>query len=137
MIIEYDGSVTSEIKKIVKVKVDNVAHLLPVWCNKLIVFWEPHDKDGNTHASCEPMYEYRQVGLTLYPLFIESDTWRETLVHEIHHAILRPLTSKIDKIIEKLVKDETMTEWLMSDLADAEEAVCEDLTIFRRKILGG
>lgn len=136
MTIEYDGSVTDSIKRVVRPRLDAVLHLLPGWCDKVSVYWETSDKDGNTMATCEPMYDYRTVGLTLYPLFIECDKWRDVLIHEIQHAILRPYISKVDRIVEKLVKDELMTDWLNSELADAEEAVCEDLTIFARKLQG-
>lgn len=136
MIIEYDGSVTSAIKNEIKLRIDNVAYLFPVWCNKLTVYWEPHDKDGDTYATCEPLYEYRHVAITLYPLFLESDSWRDILIHEIQHAVLKPYVSKVEKIVDKLIKDEAMTDWLMAELAEAEEAVCEDLTIFAKKLKG-
>lgn len=136
MIIEYDGSVAEGVKREIKLRIDTVAYLLPVWCDKLTVYWEPHDKDGDTYATCDPLYEYRHVGITLYPLFLESPSWRDILIHEIHHAILKPYISKVDKIVEKLIKDESMTDWLNADLADAEEALCEDLAIFARKLKG-
>jgi hypothetical protein len=74
------------------------------------------------------------MSVTLYPQFLEVGDWEDVLIHEIQHGLLRPLIAKMDRIVEKFVKDDTITEWILDELAEAEEAVCEDLTIFARKL---
>lgn len=134
MIITYDGTVSEEIKKVVEPRINVVSHLFPIWCHKLVVYWESHSKEEGLLAVCDPKHEYRTMSVTLYPLFLEAGDWEDVLIHEIQHGLLRPLITKMDRIVEKFVKDETLTEWILDELAEAEEAVCEDLTIFARKL---
>lgn len=135
MRIEYDGTVTESLKKVVRPKLNAVSHLLPIWCDRLVVYWEPKDKDGDTYATCSAKHEYRTMGITLYPLFLQAEDWQNILLHEIQHGIVRPYVSKVERLVEKLVKDEIVAEYLQEELAEAEEAVCEDLAILARKIM--
>lgn len=135
MIVEYDGTVSESLKKVLRPKVNSVLHLFPIWCDRLVVYWEVKDKDGSTYASCEPRHEYRTMGLTFYPMFLQADDTQNILLHEIQHGIVRPYVAKVERLVEKLVKDEIVAEYLQEELAEAEEAVCEDLSILARKLL--
>lgn len=134
MIVEYDGTVSESLKKVIRPKINSVMHLFPVWCDRLVVYWDGKDKDGTTYASCEPRHEYRTMGLTFYPLFLQAEDWQNILLHEIQHGIIRPYVAKVQRLVDKLVKDEVVAEYLQEELAEAEEAVCEDLAILARKL---
>lgn len=132
--IEYASCVTGSIQRVLEPRFDTVRHLFPGWCEKVVVYW---DKSGGDEVilTCNPKHEYRIMSITVHPLFLEAvHTWREDLIHEIQHALLRPYVAKVDKIVEKFVKDDLMTEYINDELAEAEEAVCEDLTIFAKKL---
>jgi len=132
--IEYASCVSEPIRNIVEPRFSSVAYLFPGWCEKIVVYWDKSEAD-ETILTCHPKYEYRTMSITIHPLFIEGDLhWREDLIHEIQHALLRPYIAKVDRIVEKFVKDDLMTEFINDELADAEEAVCEDLAIFAEKL---
>jgi len=135
VIIEYDGTVTESLKKVIRPKINAVSHLFPIWCDKLVVYWDAKDKDASIFATCDPRHEYRTMAVTIYPLFLQTDDWQNVLLHEIQHGIIRPYVAKVERLVEKLVKDEVVAEYLNEELAEAEEAVCEDLAILARKLM--
>lgn len=136
MIIEYDGTVSESLKKVIRPRINAVTELMPIWCDRLVIYWEARDKDGDTYATCEPKHEYRTMGITLYPLFLQAEDWQNILLHEIQHGIVRPYVAKVERLVDKLVKDEVVAEYLHEELAEAEEAVCEDLAILARRLQG-
>jgi hypothetical protein len=74
------------------------------------------------------------MSITIYPLFFEVEDWRNGIIHEIQHGLLRPLIAKIERIVDRFVKDEQIAEYIHDELSEAEEAVCEDLTIFTQQL---
>lgn len=134
MIIEYDVTVSDMLRPVLEPKFASVGHLFPGWCEKLVVCWGAGEAD-NVLLTCDPKHEYRTMSVTVYPLFLANDrNWRSDLIHEIQHGILRPYVAKVDRIVEKFIKDDLMSEFILDDLAEAEEAVCEDLAIFAAKL---
>jgi len=134
MIIEYDHSVSLALREILEPRFDSVAYLFPGWCEKLVVYWDTSEAD-ETILTCNPRHEYRIMSITVHPLFLSNTfTWEDDLIHEIQHGLVRPLIAKIDRIVEKFVKDDTITEYINDELAEIEEAVCEDLAILAKKL---
>lgn len=134
MNIEWDASVSADIRKLIEPKLESVAFLFPSWCEKLTVFFESVDKEGDNLLSCNPKHEYRVMSVTVFPMFLQCEDWMNPLIHEIQHGLLRPYVSKVDRLVEKFVKDDTFIEFLHDEMSEAEEAVCEDLTIFALKL---
>lgn len=134
MNIEWDSSVGSDIRRILQERFDEVAFLFPRWCEKLTVFFEPVDKEGDNILMCNPKHEYRVMSVTVFPTFLQTSDWENPLIHEIQHGLLRPYIAKVDRLIEKFIKDETVIEFLNDEMSEAEEAVCEDLTTFALKL---
>lgn len=130
MRVEYDRTIPKPLKKTVTDRIETVRHLFPGWVNKLIVAYDGSDKDV---ATVRPEYEYRFVTITLHRAFVEQDDWRESLVHEIAHSLVRPYVALVDRIVESFVPENSKT-FVYDELAKAEEAVVEDLAIFADKI---
>lgn len=128
--LEFDKGIPRNIKAVISPKVSAVSHLFPGWVEKLIVTYDGTDKDV---ATIRPEYEYRFVTLTLHRGFIEQDDWRESMLHEIGHSLVRPYVALVDRIVESFVPENSRT-FVFDELAKAEEAVAEDLAVFAEKI---
>jgi hypothetical protein len=113
-------------------RIGTITRLFPGWVNKLIVAYDGSDKDV---ATIKPEYEYRFVTIILHRAFIEQDDWRESLIHEVAHSLVRPYVALVDRIVEAFVP-ETSKAFIYDELAKAEEAMVEDLAIFADKIGG-
>ena len=132
MKVEHDKSIPRSLRKLIAERMGTVVHLFPGWVNKLIVCYDGSDKDV---ATIKPEYEYRFVTITLHRAFIEQDDWRESLIHEVAHSLVRPYVALVDRIVEAFVP-ETSKAFIYDELAKAEEAMVEDLAIFADKIGG-
>ena len=128
--VEHDKSIPRALRKLIAERVATVVHLFPGWVNRLIVTYDGTDKDV---ATIKPEYEYRFVTITLHRAFIEQDDWRESLIHEVAHSLVRPYVALVDRIVEAFVP-ETSRMFIYDELAKAEEAMVEDLAIFADKI---
>lgn len=130
MKVEHDKGIPRALKKLIAERIETVVHLFPGWVNKLIVTYDGTDKDV---ATIKPEYEYRFVTIILHRAFIEQDDWRESLIHEVAHSLVRPYVALVDRIVEAFVP-ETSKGFIYDELAKAEEAMVEDLAIFADKI---
>ena len=131
MKVEY-SDVPATIQAVVSPRIDQFVRLFPGWCEKLTVYWDKKDGD-ETILTCTPRYEYRTMGITIYPLFLEVTDWENALIHEIQHSLLRPYVAMVEQIVDTFLKNGD-TEYIYAVLNQAEEAVCEDLTIFAEKL---
>lgn len=132
--IEYASCVSDPIKGVLQPRFEAVRHLFPGWCEKVVVYWDKSEAE-DTILTCHPKHEYRVMSITVHPLFLEDVIhWKEDLIHEIQHALLRPYIAKVDRIVEKFIRDEAMIDFINDEMAEAEEAVCEDLAIFASKL---
>lgn len=130
MLIEFDPSFPKALQPITSERMDRVAHLFPIWCNRVFVCYEINGEDI---ATCNPRYEYRIITLTLHPSFFETDNWEFDLIHEIGHALINPITSLMNRVIDRFVPDGHQTELLRELLGEAEEMFCEDLAIMMER----
>jgi len=128
--LRIDYFVPIGIKAVVQERIESVEDYFPAWVNVLTIRWQVNDEDI---ATATPQYAYRDFTLTLHPAFLEDPDWEESLFHEIGHGIFKPYVMVIDKIIEKLAP-EGIKEYLLDQIAEKEEEVCEDLAIFIKKI---
>ena len=132
MRIEYID-VPESLQPILNQRLGAFTHCFPSWCEHLSVYWQKQASD-DTILSCNPRHEYRSMSITVYPLFFETHDWQNAVLHEIQHGLLRPLIAKIERIVDRFVKDEQINEYIHDELTETEEAVCEDLTIFAQKL---
>lgn len=117
-------------KSVIEQRIEAVLPLFPAWVNSLTVRWAPSEEDI---ATAHPQYEYRQMTITLHPLFLDDKDWHSSLVHEVCHAIVRPYVQIVDKMVEKFAAD-AVKDFLLDVLAAKEEEICEDLAIFVKKL---
>lgn len=133
MRLEYDDGIPPDILPILQREVESVAFLFPAWVERLTVYYD-FDEDNNSVATCSPLVEYRTMALTFHPRFLsESDRFNAT-VHEIGHALVRPLRMRIDRVVERFVQPSELADYVTDDLNEAEESVCEDLAVFAAKL---
>ena len=112
-------------------RIEAVADLFPGWVNRLVIEYSRSMEDVIT---ADVQYEYRSVCLTVHPAFFEETDWEHTLIHEVGHALLKPVIQFGDKLIENFVGDEAMRRFLLEQYAYLEEQIVEDLAIFSGKL---
>lgn len=130
MDVKFSVTIPDTVLPVVQTRVRRVEHLFPIWVKTLTVRWD--DKNTEDIATALPQYEYRAMTVVLHPLFLSDDDWEDTLVHEIQHGIFKPFVQAVDRIVEKFVPEHSR-EYILDLLADKEEEVAEDLTIFAKR----
>jgi hypothetical protein len=130
MRINYDPTVPDSFVPLVSERLDGVAELFPVWCDRLVIAYDAANKEDV--ATAHPLPSYRMMTLELHPLFFESPDWEQDLIHEAAHGIVKPYVQIVDKIVETYVP-EAIRQYILDQLSDAEEGLAEDLAIFARK----
>jgi hypothetical protein len=125
MQIYYDSCVSEVFRPMISEKLDTVIDLFPDWCTSLIIFYNEDTSKGNILA-CNSNYPYRFMHLTFYPGFFNDPEWEEGLIHEIQHAIQAPYVSRVEHIINTYIDNEELKDYVLKDLADLEEGVCQD-----------
>jgi hypothetical protein len=134
MKIEYSPAIPPALLPVIQPAVDSVSHLFPRWCEKLTVYYDT-DGEADTIASCHPLPEYRTMSIHIRPPFFdESDGGLNALLHEIGHGLIRPLSGRFRRIVERLSPNETVSALIMDELDEAEEGVCEDIAVFAKKL---
>lgn len=131
MKIDIQNSIPMPITEIVANRLEAVRPFFPNWCNKVVVGYSYSAEDVMT---CDVQYEYRTIILTIHPPFLDDDDWFDSLIHEIGHGLLKPLTQFGDKVIEHYVEDEHTRKFLYDHFLYLEEQVTEDLAIFGDKL---
>ena len=129
--ITWSRDIPPEIVKMVKPLVTKHLHLIPGWCNTLAIrFGEADEARIVAHVRAD--FQYRQARMTICPNIVnESAADRErTIVHEFYHIPFAPIYDWTRKLIEAFFDDE-MQKKLMSELADLEEGLVQDLTFMR------
>lgn len=131
MQIQIANSFPTPLTPLMAERIDAVADLFPGWVNKLVIEYSRSMEDVIT---ADVQYEYRSVCLTVHPAFFEDDDWEHTLIHEVGHALLKPLIQFGDKLIENFVGDDAMRRFLLDQYAYLEEQIVEDLAIHCGKL---
>lgn len=135
MRLDFHPTIPPSLLPIIRPAVEEAACFMPRWCERLTVFYE-NDGEADTIASCHPLPEYRSMSIHIRPRFFEEpDGGLNALYHEIGHALLRHLTGRFKRIVEKLSPNETVTDMVMDELNEAEEAVCEDFALFAERLI--
>lgn len=129
---KFDQSIPKTLRAVVKKRVSEVEHLFPGWVNKVLICYDGSDADV---ASIHADYEYRSVCVNIHRAFFEESDWKDSLIHEIGHSLVRPYVATVARVVESFVPD-SVRGFVTEELVKAEEAMVEDLTIFAEKIRG-
>jgi len=97
---------------------------LPSWCEVLTV--APSLSDTRNYATVSPRYQYRDVNIFLAPAWMaqDDDGRRDTVLHEMGHALMAPADAVVERIIKKLPK--AVRKELADEYEREQEAVVSD-----------
>lgn len=132
MNITYDKSVNDIVFPTIKNRIEQYAHILPLWCQNLIVFYDAFNDEGLT-LSCSSEYNYRYVHITVYPSFLDDISWETSIIHEIIHAFMSPYTSKVETTIKTFINDPQLAKYIMQEITKEEESSVQDIAYLLNK----
>jgi hypothetical protein len=125
MRITYDEGIPETLLPIIKERVESLTFAFPRWSQDLRVFYDAENPNKYV-AEINSEYYYRFIQMTIFPYFFSDLHWKETLLHEIHHSLFAPYTSVVHKMVNTFIHDDTVKEYILAQLSDAEEAVVQD-----------
>lgn len=102
--------------------------LVPGWCATLTVAWSDDSHGALAETLCE--MEYRRGKVTVSPALLSQPRSRrgESLVHELVHVAMWPLSSVADSLAERLTVDGAPLRGLAEEeVRQGCEGACEDL----------
>lgn len=133
MIFQYNN-IPSALLPIIKERIESCSDYFPGWCERVVVEYNtPATPDYE--LTCSSEYNYRFIVLTVSEEFFRQDNWRESVLHEIAHAIAAPFTTQSWLAVEALTEDSVIRKYLENQLRLAEEAFATDLSSFIDKVL--
>jgi hypothetical protein len=119
---------------------DTLNYLVPDWCSHVWVAWRAGDTGNNsTVADITAFYDYRWARMQVYACWLDQseEFKRESLVHELMHLFVAPLSDYAKAMLKILIPEEEASKFSKSTVAQITErcdSVTQDLT---RLILNG
>jgi hypothetical protein len=136
----YSEQIPEEVKPAIKEILDKYECLVPSWVNYVNVSWSAVPRERNASAESMGDYAYRWATIFICPLFLdESPTEREdTIIHELVHVVLFPLTNYYAQIIGSLDEQpEKVQNFMDIQLSEKIEAVTVDTTACLLRLIKG
>lgn len=109
-------------------------HLIPDWCSHVWVAWNANDTDNaSTVADITAHYDYRWARLNVYASWLEQteEFKRESLIHELMHLFIAPLSDYARDVVKLLVpanEAEKFNRSVIEQVRERCESVTQDLT---------
>jgi len=126
-----DKDVPPAVAKQLKAELKPFEWLVPGWCQRVYIGWEPKGSDQSYLITCNSAYEYRQVRLTFYPEFLsQGDERAEHIMHDLLHGFAATLADYAWDTIERLVPAEEapkLRATLLEELKMRHESFVQDL----------
>jgi hypothetical protein len=119
---------------------DDLNHLIPDWCSHVWVQWYSNDSgNASTCADITVYYDYRWARMNVYASWLEQteEFKRESLIHELMHLFIAPLSDYARDIVKLLVPEDEAEKFhkaTVSMMSERCESVTQDLT---RLVLNG
>lgn len=127
----YEPGMPATVKREIVKALKPFEWLVPDWCQEVFVLWNEQGGNDGIVISSAVMYEYRQVALTFYPLFLsEEENKTEHIIHDLLHAFVSILSDYAHRTIEQLVPKEEapkFREALLEELRMRDESCVQDL----------
>lgn len=133
MIFQYNN-IPVALLPILKDRIESCAEFFPGWVQTVVVEYETL-QNADYEIMCNSEYKYRFVVFTVSEEFFRSSNWKETVLHEIMHAIAAPLTTQIWAAAEIIVEDSAIRKYIETQLKEAEEAFATDSAALLDKVL--
>ncbi len=130
----FNKEIPSVLMPVIHERIEFIRPYLPGWVEEVNIFFITENPDGN-ELSCNPQYDYRFLQIHIYPPFLDSTDWKQALLHETQHAIFRPFSEKVERILNSFVIDEPLKSFLKQEIQAAEESVAQDQSYLLRKVL--
>ena len=131
--VSVEDEVPAEVSALVVPIVEKLADLIPAWCEELRIKWTA-DLDHIAQVNVSERYRWAVITLSGMWLDLTSDRRIHTLVHEMIHMHLSPLSGKArelvsDELPDKLIVD--ATEAVVCEITDLISRL-KGITTFRR-----
>lgn len=128
MIIETRPDLPKEIADAVKMHLNAVGWLLPDWCFKVVLGYEP---DAGYTVQAVVHKQYRTLYLDISTRWLDEsfDTRRLVMIHEIVHCFNVPLKAVLGELIEDLELDEKVVNIVHRQMNHVMEAITQDFAI--------
>lgn len=125
--IRWEPDFPADLRPLVEPHLLRWSGLIPTWCQEFIVRYDSK-QDGRmaTHVN----HRNRWAVLIVTPEWFDSpEAEREnSMVHELVHVGMEPLTSAVDRIIRDTLEEDTPLRELASSMfVDGMEASVEDM----------
>ena len=124
--ITWDPDIPEDIRAIVEPHLRRWRGLVPTWCQEFIVRYRPA-QDGRMETKVN--YRNRWAVIVVTGVWLgETEVEREaSLVHELLHICLEPLSAAVVRIIEDVTEKDTPVRALVDSMfTDGLEASVED-----------
>jgi hypothetical protein len=111
--------------------------LAPQWCSRLRVRWKAACAEDDCLACTVTLYEYRYGTITFHGGWLDGppDWRRETVVHEVLHLYVQPLSGYTRHLIGQLVEGDALTAVTKEQCREYQESVVQDLTLLVARLL--
>jgi hypothetical protein len=113
---------------------DPLNHLIPDWCSHVWVAWSANDTDNaSTVADITAHYDYRWARMNVYASWLDQaeDFKRESLIHELMHLFVAPLSDYARDMFKLLIPNNEASKFnkaTIEQLRERCESVTQDLT---------
>lgn len=133
MIFQYNNIPTA-LLPIIKERIESCEDYFPNWCQRVVVEYNtPPTPDYE--LTCSSEYNYRFIVITVSEEFFRQENWKDSVLHEIFHAISAPFTTQAWMIVETLIEDGPVRKYVETQLRASEEAFATDAANLLDKIL--
>jgi hypothetical protein len=127
----YSPTLPKEILSAVKDTLEKYEALVPGWVKHVNVSWIAHPNEPGTSAESRGDYAYRWASIYLCPTFLdENEAEREdTLIHELVHVMLFPLTNYYSDLVGYLDdQPDKVRDFIRNQTVEKMESVTVDVT---------
>jgi hypothetical protein len=129
MKITYNRSVPEALIPILDERFRHIKEAFPKWCHELIVSYEHDNPEGNT-LTADGVFEYRYAEICVYDFFFNDIHWEESLMHELMHIMFSPYTKRVERVLNTLLSETPIANYIKSELLSEEEGVAQDFAVF-------
>ena len=136
----YTPQIPKEVLSAVKETLEKYESLIPGWVKYVNVAWNPNPSEAGTSAESRGDYAYRWAAIHLCPSFLdENEAEREdTIIHELVHVMLFPLTNYYHDLVGYLDdQPEKVRDFIRSQTIEKMESVTVDVTTSLLKTIKG
>jgi hypothetical protein len=129
--VQFDGDIPEDVRAIIAPYFPLMEVLAPQWCSRLWVRWEPDCETDSCRSCTLTRYEYRYGTVTLHGRWLaqlDADR-KETLIHEVLHLYVAPLSGYVRHLAYQLSEDEKLQAVTEEQCREYQESVTQDLTL--------